>query len=161
MNDWSNFEESIDNVVKRSESKPPDIIIDDHESAEYYILSLRKYFGFELDFDHPWHLYPISGMRLRDHFSLKDSANYPDRNLKIDITFFADDNRPKLCFEMVQTKATITKALNRCIKLKDKDTKLFIVSKNLKDFTREFQSIACNSIRARTFFISYDNLAKL
>jgi hypothetical protein len=151
--------ERIDNVMKSSEFESP-VVINDHPSAEYYILSMGKFFGFHLAFAHPSHKFQTR--RLKDHFSLKDISKSLDENLKqIDITFFGDDNQPKLCFEVIHTKRTNINALHRYVNLKDTDTKLFIVSKSQKDFKREIKSKAYDSIRDRTSFVSYANLAKL
>lgn len=150
---------------KEQIAKLPQIIIDSHESAEYYLLELGKMLGY-----YPYTVdqsKTFNGHKLGDAALLKKIPAFAgERDLvsaeEIDVIWFGDDENPKLCFEVEHT-TDIVHGLNRLSQLQHLYVKFFIVATEDRraKFDIEMQKYPFRRMKERFGFISYDELSAL
>ena len=143
----------------------PEVTIDSHEGAEYYLLELGKILGYNP--------YTVDQSKMFKDKTLGEVAvlrNIPpfagERDMKtvkeIDVIWFGDDENPKMCFEAEHT-TDIIHGLDRLIQLQHIYAKFFIVAS--EDKRRKFEQLVTSRYPYRRFrkrfsFISYDDLAR-
>lgn len=146
-------------------TKLPRIIIDSHESAEYYLLELGKMLGYTphtVDQSKTF-----NGHKLGDAAILKQIPAFAgERDLgsarEIDVIWFGDDENPKLCFEVEHT-TDIVHGLNRLSQLQHLYVKFFIVAfeDRRAKFNLEMEKYPFRRMKESFGFISYDELSAL
>lgn len=143
----------------------PEIIIDSHEAAEYYLLQIGKMLGYIPYTTASDQSKTYNGKRLGEIALLKDIPAFAgERDLNsarnIDVIWFGDDENPKLCFEVEHT-TDITGGLNRLSQLQHLRAKYFIVANEERrnKFEIEMQKFPFRRMKEYFGFISYDELA--
>lgn len=148
----------------RMEEKP-EVIIDSHEAAEYYLLQLGKMLGYIPYATASDQSKTYNGEKLGQVALLKEIPGFagerdlsPARN--IDVIWFGDDENPKLCFEVEHT-TNITDGLQRLSRLQHLRAKYFIVADEDRrnKFEIEMQRFPYRRMKEDFGFISYDELA--
>lgn len=167
---WHIFDDLIPVSSKQAESKattettrdPMAIVLDTHESVEYYLLKLGEmlgYYSYTVD-----QIKTFNGKKLGEIATLKEIPSFAgERDLnsarEIDVIWFGDDENPKMCFEVEHT-TDIVHGLNRLTQLKHLYVNFFVVASEdrRKKFQIEMNKFPYRSMRQRYRFISYDEL---
>lgn len=141
------------------------IVLDTHESVEYYLLKLGEmlgYYSYTVD-----QIKTFNGKKLGEIATLKEIPPFAgERDLnsarEIDVMWFGDDENPKMCFE-VEHSTDIVHGLNRLAQLKHLYVNFFIVASEdrRKKFQIEMNKFPYRSMRERYRFISYGELKQL
>jgi hypothetical protein len=147
------------------EEKSVSIVIDSHESAEYYILELGRILGYltyTVDQSKTF-----NGKKLGEAALLKEIPAFAgERDLnsarEIDAIWFGDDENPKYCFEIEHT-TDIVHGLNRLTQLQHLRVKFIIAASEDRrtKFEIEMTKYPYRRMKEWFGFISYDELAAL
>lgn len=144
----------------------PQISIDSHEGAEYYLLELGQIMGFltyTVDRNDTFQNKKLGDISILQEVPQFAAEHIMNTVKEIDVIWFDENENPEYCFEVEHT-TDIVHGLDRQVQLKHQHAKFFIVAS--EDRREKFQDLVSNrfpyrSMRDRFRFISYDELARL